>query len=60
LMIGEDFEKSDNLEAKPKDEKDDAKEVPEEELKKLESEDEQRFEHMNGESISKIRSMAVV
>jgi hypothetical protein len=49
LMIGEDFEKSDNLEANPKDEKDDAKEVPEEELKKLESEDEQRIEHMQGE-----------
>ena len=53
LMIGEDFEKSDNLEANPKDEKDDAKEVPEEELKKLESEDEQRFEHMKGEFLPK-------
>jgi hypothetical protein len=49
LMIGEDFEKSDNLEANPKDEKDDAKEVPEEELKMLESEDEQRIEHMEGD-----------
>ena len=49
-MIGEDFEKSDNLEAKPKDEKDDGKEVPQEELEKLEGEDEQRFEHMKGES----------
>jgi hypothetical protein len=49
LMIGEDFEKSDNLEPNPKDEKDDAKEVPEEELKKLEGEDEQRIEHMKGE-----------
>jgi hypothetical protein len=53
-MIGEDFEKSDNLEAKPKDEKDEKKEVPEEELKKLESEDEQRFEHMNGEFPSRM------
>jgi hypothetical protein len=37
------------LEANPKDEKDDAKEVPEEELKMLESEDEQRIEHMEGD-----------
>ena len=56
LMIGEDFEKSDNLEAKPKDEKDDGKEVPQEELEKLEGEDEQRFEHMKGEFASKLES----
>lgn len=49
LMIGEDFESSDNLEAKPKDEKDESKEVPEEELKKLEGEEEERIEHMKGE-----------
>lgn len=54
LMIGEDFERSGNLEPNPKDEKDDAKEVPEEELKKLEGEDEQRFEHMKGTSRSLI------
>lgn len=48
LMIGEDFENSTNLEANPKDEKDDAKELPEEELKKLESEDEQRVQHLKG------------
>lgn len=49
LMIGEDFENSTNLEANPKDEKDDAKELPEEELKKLESEDEQRVQHLKGD-----------
>lgn len=54
LMIGEDFERSDNLQPNPKDEKDDAKEVPEEELKKLEGEDEQRFEHMKGKSFAGI------
>jgi hypothetical protein len=52
LMIGEDFESSDNLEAKPKDEKDESKEVPEEELKKLEGEEEERIEHMKGEFAS--------
>jgi len=51
LMIGEDFERSDNLEAKPKDENDDSKEVPEEELKKLEGEEEERIEHMKGDEI---------
>jgi hypothetical protein len=52
LMIGEDFESSDNLEAKPKDEKDESKEVPEEELKKLEGEEEERIKHMKGEFAS--------
>ncbi|KAL1590330.1 hypothetical protein WHR41_00611 [Cladosporium halotolerans] len=49
LMIGESFDGSNNLEANPKDQKDDAKELPEEEIKKLESEDEQRIEHMKGD-----------
>lgn len=52
LMIGEDFEGSNNLEPNPKDEKNDSKELPEEELKKLESEDEQRIEHLKGKSSS--------
>lgn len=52
LMIGESFDGSNNLEANPKDQKDDAKELPEEEIKKLESEDEQRIEHMKGELLS--------
>lgn len=55
LMIGEDFDNSTNLEANPKDEKDDSKEVPEEELKKLESEDEQRVEHLKGKYKSHAR-----
>ena len=48
LMIGENFEDSSNLDAAPKDEKDDAKETPQEELEKLEHEDELRVEHLNG------------
>ena len=48
LLIGEDFESSDNLEANPKDEKDDSKVTPEEELTNLEKEDEQRIERLKG------------
>lgn len=51
LMIGEDFDRSSNLEANPKDEKDDAKEVPQEEIEKLESEEEKRIEHLKGKFI---------
>ena len=49
LLIGEDFDTSSNLDAAPKDEKDDAKETPQEELEKLENEDELRVEHLKGE-----------
>jgi len=50
LLIGEDFEKSGNLEPTPKDQKDDSKETPQEELEKLEHEDELRVEHISGKS----------
>lgn len=50
LLIGENFDTSANLEPKPKDEKDDAKETPLEELEKLEHEDELRVEHLSGKS----------
>ncbi|WPH00446.1 Hypothetical protein R9X50_00327500 [Acrodontium crateriforme] len=49
LLIGENFEDSSNLDAAPKDEKDENKETPEEELEKLEGEDEVRVEHLNGD-----------
>lgn len=49
LLIGEDFESSNNLEPKPQDEKDDKKETPEEELQKLEDEDEHRVEALKGD-----------
>jgi hypothetical protein len=48
LLIGEDFESSSNLDPAPKDEKDDKKETPQEELEKLEDEDEHRVEHLKG------------
>ena len=40
---------SNNLEPAPKDEKDDKKETPAEELEKLEGEDEQRVENLRGD-----------
>lgn len=49
LLIGENFEDSGNLEPTSKDEKDDAKETPAEELEKLEHEDDLRVEHMKGD-----------
>lgn len=48
LLIGEDFENSNNLQPLAKEEKDDAKETPQEELEKLEGEDEIRVEHLKG------------
>lgn len=48
LLIGENFDTSSNLDPTSKDEKDDSKETPEEELQKLEHEDELRVEHLNG------------
>jgi hypothetical protein len=45
LLIGESF----NAEGTEKDAKDDSKETPEEELEKLEHEDELRVEHINGD-----------
>ena len=52
LLIGEDFDSSSNLDPAPKDEKDGAKETPQEELEKLEHEDELRVEHLKGKSKS--------
>ncbi|GIZ48642.1 hypothetical protein CKM354_001169400 [Cercospora kikuchii] len=49
LLIGENFESSNNLEPAPKDEKDDKKETPAEELEKLEEEDEHRVENLRGD-----------
>jgi hypothetical protein len=49
LLIGEDFESSGNLEPTSKDEKDDSKETPQEELEKLEHEDELRVQHISGD-----------
>ncbi|KAK5115774.1 hypothetical protein LTR62_000863 [Meristemomyces frigidus] len=46
LLIGEDF----NVEGTAKDEKDDNKETPAEELEKLEHEDEIRVQHLNGDA----------
>lgn len=48
LLIGEDFDSSSNLEPAPKDEKNDQKETPQEELEKLEGEDEHRVERLKG------------
>ena len=48
LLIGENFETSDNLDPKPKEENDDTKKTPQEELEKLENEDELRIEHLKG------------
>ena len=50
LLIGEDFESSTNLEPAPKDGKNDDKETPQEELQKLEDEDEHRVENLKGKS----------
>lgn len=49
LIIGENFDSSSNLEPAPKDEKDDSKETPQEELEKLENENDLRVEHINGQ-----------
>ncbi|KAM3414162.1 hypothetical protein BST61_g10820 [Cercospora zeina] len=49
LLIGENFESSNNLEPTAKDEEDDNKETPEEELEKLEEEDEHRVENLGGD-----------
>ena len=48
-LIGENFDASANLDPTPKDEKDDTKETPQEEIEKLESEDELRVENLKGE-----------
>ena len=50
LLIGEDFDSSSNLEPAPKDEKDGSKETPEEELEKLEHEDELRVKRIRGKA----------
>lgn len=50
LLIGENFDNSNNLEANPKDQKDEQKETPEEELIKLEDEDEERIKNMKGDA----------
>ena len=50
LLIGEDFDSSSNLDPAPKDEKKDEKETPQEELEKLEDEDDQRVENLRGKS----------
>lgn len=49
LLIGEDFDSSSNLEPTAKDEKNGEKETPQEELEKLEGEDEHRVERLRGE-----------
>lgn len=49
LLIGEDFENSNNLEEAAKDAKDDNIETPQEELEKLEKEDEVRVERLKGD-----------
>ncbi|KAK3691926.1 hypothetical protein LTR37_018357 [Vermiconidia calcicola] len=49
LLIGENFDSSANLEPTAKDEKDDAKKTPQEELEQLEEEDESRIEHLKGD-----------
>ena len=48
LLIGENFDSSGNLDPAPKDEKNEAKETPQEELEKLEHEDEERVENLKG------------
>lgn len=49
LLIGEDFDRSNNLEPTPKDEKNGDKVTPAEELGKLEEEDEHRVENLRGD-----------
>lgn len=49
LLIGENFDSSNNLEPAAKDEKNDEKETPQEELEKLEQEDEQRVQNLRGD-----------
>lgn len=51
LLIGEDFDSSSNLDPAPKDEKNGEKETPQEELEKLEGEDEHRVERLRGVSV---------
>lgn len=50
LLIGENFDTSSNLEPEEEDKKDDATETPQEELEKLENEDELRVENLSGKS----------
>lgn len=62
LLIGEDFDSSSNLDPAPKDEKHDEKVTPQEELEKLENEDELRVEHLKGKLYhlpSKAESLAL-
>lgn len=49
LLIGEDFDSSNNLEPAAKDEKKENKETPQEELEKLEEEDEHRVHNLRGD-----------
>nr|POE93329.1 hypothetical protein CFP56_19341 [Quercus suber] len=49
LLIGENFDSSNNLEPTAKDEKNDEKETPQEALETLEHEDELRVEHLKGD-----------
>lgn len=49
LLIGESFDSSHALDATAKDQKSDDKETPQEELEKLEGEDELRVEHLKGD-----------
>lgn len=51
LLIGEDFESSSNLDPAPKDERNGEKETPQEELEKLEGEDEHRVERLKGKPV---------
>ena len=48
ILIGGDFDASSNLDPAPKDQKDDSKETPQEEIEKLEHEDALRVEHLKG------------
>lgn len=50
LMIGESLEESHALDAAKKDEENDKKETPKEEIEKLEHEDEIRVKHLKGTS----------
>lgn len=50
LLIGENFDSGHALEATKKDEEDDDKETPKEELEKLENEDQIRIRHLKGMS----------
>ena len=54
LLIGEDLDSSNALEATAKDEKSSQKETPVEELEKLEHEDELRVEHLKGEFLERM------